>query len=357
MIDRPTLTAPLPADSSTLSGRIVVTGGTGFVGQAVLQQLLKRDVEIHCLVRSNASVAKLPQSLLNPEQSRINWHVGELTDTQFLREHLLSGDVVVHLAAALAGNRERQQRETLSPTETLVNAAIEKGVGRLVLVSSLGVYGLQHVPRGGIVDESSPLDASPQHRDPYTAAKIQQEQLVWEAHLASQLPVVVVRPGVIYGTGRPLISSRMGLRVGPLLLNLSNQRRLPYVHVDNCAAGIVQAACVSGIDGEAFNLIDDDFPTSQELLAQLRRAGAGIRSVSLPDRIVPWLAAASETCSFLTAGRIPPVLTRYKADALWKPVSYSNTKARHKLNWLSQISTEAGLQSTISSICGNFETN
>jgi nucleoside-diphosphate-sugar epimerase len=49
----------------------------------------------------------------------------------------------------------------------------------------------------------------------------------------------------------------------------------------------------------------------------------------------------------LTKGRIPPVLTRYKSSAIWKPLRYSNAKAKNKLNWQPKISIEEGLQRTI----------
>src|SRR5690606_22540262 len=114
----------------------------------------------------------------------------------------------------------------------------EQKVGRFVLVSSMGVYGAQGVQQWGTLDESTPVDPYPERRDPYTCSKLEQEAVAKKLSEQLGVPLVIVRPGVIYGPGRSLITSRVGLTLGPLLIRMGGEQPLPYTHVENCAAGL-----------------------------------------------------------------------------------------------------------------------
>ena len=94
------------------------------------------------------------------------------------------------------------------PTRVLVYAAAERGVRRFVLVSSLGVYGTQHFPSGPCSTSGARSIAQPHLRDPYTYSKVAQEAVCWDVHRDGGLPLVVIRPGVLFGPGRPLVTGR-----------------------------------------------------------------------------------------------------------------------------------------------------
>ena len=79
---------------------------------------------------------------------------------------------------------------------------------RTVLVSSFSVYGAGDLPRGGVVDENTPLESRPEKRDLYGQCKLRQEQLFWEYHRQKRLPLTVLRPGVIYGPRGSALSAR-----------------------------------------------------------------------------------------------------------------------------------------------------
>jgi nucleoside-diphosphate-sugar epimerase len=256
-------------------------------------------------------------------------------------------DVVYHLAAALGGTCSTLVLNTVVPTRVLVESAAAMQVGRFVLVSSMGVYGTHSLRTGAALDESTPVDVHPELRDPYTLSKIRQEAVAWQAREQLGLPLVVVRPGVIYGPGRSLLTSRVGLSIGSLLLQMGGSQTLPYTYVDNCAEAIRQAGIVPGIEGEVFNVVDNDLPTGRKILKVLRHHGQRIRLIWIPRPAIGVLAAMYAWYSDWSQGQLPAVLSRYKSSAIWKPLRYPNAKSRNKLNWSPAISTEEGLRRTI----------
>ena len=133
------------------------------------------------------------------------------------------------------------------------------------MVSSLGVYGASALHEGSVLDEACPLDPQPHRRDPYSYSKVEAEHIAWQSHKDRALPLVVVRPGVIYGPGRGCLSSRVGLQFGNYMIRLGSQK-MPYTYVDNCAAAIERAATLPGMEGQAFNIVDDELPTGRQVL-------------------------------------------------------------------------------------------
>lgn len=325
---------------------VAVTGGTGFLGRRLVQTLSEQDVTIRCLVRPTSDVTPLLEGLPPDRRDSIEIVRGELTDRQFLDAQLPEIDVLYHLAAALHVDTASLTERTVGPTRQLIDAALEVEVGRFVLVSSIGVYGTAGLTRGCVVDESTPIEPHPERRDPYTISKLEQERIAWQALDQDRLPLVVVRPGVIYGPGRSPVTSRVGLKLGPLLLRMGGHRPLPYTYVDNCASAVMLAGLVPGTDAEAYNIVDDELPTGRMILSRMRRHGRRVRSLGIPQHAIDPLAAVCEFC-YAKRGRAGSApMTRYQAAALWSPLRYSNAKARHSLNWSPEISLEEGLMRT-----------
>jgi nucleoside-diphosphate-sugar epimerase len=122
--------------------------------------------------------------------------------------------VVYHLAASLSGATPTLFMDNVIATRKVIEVVGRSSVGRLVLVSSLAVYGTTSLASGAALDERCSLDAEPHRRDPYTYSKVAQEQVAWEAFAKGKLPLVVVRPGVIYGPGRDCLTNRVTGRPG-----------------------------------------------------------------------------------------------------------------------------------------------
>src|SRR5258708_29559604 len=121
--------------------------------------------------------------------------------------------------------------------------------------------------RGALLDETRPLEAAPQERfDAYGFGKRKQEDLVREYGAKRNIPYVILRPGYVFGPGKRELSGRVGIDTFGFFIDLGRSNLLPLTYVDNCAEAIVLAGLKPGVEGEVFNVVDDDVLTSREFL-------------------------------------------------------------------------------------------
>src|SRR5262245_2317677 len=323
--------------------RALVTGGAGFLGQSLERELLSNGTQVRCLVRSSRSAARMAG---RAEFAGVQFVQGSLSCLDAVEPAFAGCDVVFHLAAAMRGAVAGMFADNVVATRKLIAVVSRAAVRRFVLVSSMGVYGTAHLCAGDTLDESCPLDGQPQSRDGYTFSKIAQEKIAWEAHRAGNLGLVVVRPGVLFGPGRDCLSNRVGLRLGSCLLKMGGKQRLPYAFVENAAQAIAKVGTFASIEGEAFNVVDDDLPTANELLKQYRREVNRIRVLPVPYRFVRPLSRMCVWYHRYAQGQLPAILTAYKSDAQWKPLCYSNEKAKSVVGWQPRTNFAEGLRRT-----------
>ena len=303
----------------------LVTGAGGFLGTALVERLLARgDERLRLFVRPGGKRQEL-EALARRHGAEVDFVVGSLTDPGDCAGAVAGVDTVYHLAAGTRGPAEERFLNSVTASERLLDAAVaEGGPVKMVLVSSFSVYGVATLGRGALVDERTPLEPHPERRDVYAQAKLQQERLFWEYRERHGLPLVVLRPGVIYGPGARGISERVGLRAFGLFLQLGGDNQLPLNYVDNCAEAIVVAAGHPGAVGEAYNTVDDDLPSCAEYLRAYRRSVEPLRAVRVPYR-----AAAA--------------LRPYRAAAMWGGNRFSNEKIKG-IGYREVASTQEGMR-------------
>ena len=204
-----------------------ITGGTGFLGSRVVRLLTARGIDSHCLVRSKSAAAALVNSLPPDAASRVKFVFGSLNDPEACHALAASAPIGYHIASSLSGSAAALFSANVVATRTLLRAVKASGCRRFVLVSSMSVYGTYQLAKKTVLDEGCAMDPMPQHRDPYAFSKIVQEQVCWSARTDWNLPLVVVRPGIIYGPGRDFLSARVGLKVGSLMVRMGGRSGCP----------------------------------------------------------------------------------------------------------------------------------
>ena len=320
--------------------KIVVTGATGFLGRRLVRQLLNEGQDVTCLIRASSNVEPLKEFVGSGNVDRLTFETVDLTDVERCTEILNGADILYHVAAALGGSTSTLFLHTVVPTRKLIEASLAANVKRFVLISSFGVYGTGKLKRNGILDETCPVDPQPENRDPYTFSKIVQEQVAWEAYEKQGLPLVVIRPGVIVGEERGFMSGRVGLSFGGILLRMGGRQELPYVHVENCAEGIMRAGFIPGIEGEVYNLLDDNRPRGKDVVKTLRKTGQKIRQIIIPSFLIGTFAGMYDWYAQWSNGQLPMVINRYKSSAMWKSLKYTNVKAKEQLYWIPRFKEE-----------------
>jgi nucleoside-diphosphate-sugar epimerase len=99
-----------------------------------------------------------------------------------------------------------------------------------------------------------------------------------------------------------------------------------------------------GIDGEVFNVVDDDLPSSRQFLGLYKRNVRRFRSIYLPHPVSYALAALWERYSDWSEGQLPPVFTRSSWQAYWGRTRYTNEKVKTRLGWTPRVSTSEALR-------------
>ena len=232
--------------------RVCVTGGTGFLGTALVRDLLARGVSVRVLARPSRRADRLETQ--GAEVVR-----GGLGDPDCIARAVEGADTVYHLAAKVdtPGRRPDFLETNVAGTERVLTACLRQGVGRVVYASSLAVYG--PVPNGQRIDENTPYDESPQLRDFYAQSKILADQLAVTFARETALPITILRPGIVYGPGRQLPVSLLGFSLGKTNFVFGNPNyRIPLNYVENLVDAMQVAVQSAGGQLQQFNIVDDD---------------------------------------------------------------------------------------------------
>lgn len=309
--------------------KVLVTGGTGFVGRRVVELLVEAG---HAVRRS----VRRPAVPLPGVQDSV---VGELDGATRWAETDLEVDVVIHLAARAHVIRETAvdpdrafQDVNVRGTQALASAAARARVSRFILVSSAGVYGFAEADAPPF-DETSPVAP----HSPYATSKWMAEQALQKISMETGLPVVSIRPPLVYGPGNggnmlrllELIDRNLPLP----LASVRNRRSLVYV--DNLASAIIACALHAGPLSPLYVVRDGHDLSTPELIAGLSRRFA-------PPRRGPWPFPES-----LLRGMTALLGLRRSAEAMLASLCVRDDLIRSQLGWRPPVSVEVGLGNTV----------
>ena len=328
---------------------ILVTGAAGFIGVSVVRNLVDHGFRrVRCLVRPSSDLRRLRAALgESPGAVHVQLMTGNLLSQADAHAASQGVQVVFHLAAG-TGSKSFPDAflNSVVTTRNLLEAVCREGcLKRFVNVSSFAVYTNASNGQRGLLDESSQVEPRPQSRaEAYCYAKVRQDELVTDYGKRCGLPFVIVRPGVVYGPDKHTITGRVGIDTFGVFLHLGGSNPIPFTYVDNCAAAIVLAGLRPGVEGEVFNIVDDDLPTSRQLLRAYKRHVRPFHSVYLPKVASYLFCLLWEKYSAWSQQQLPPVFTRREWRATWRRTAYSNEKLKRRLGWKPQVATQEGLR-------------
>jgi len=322
------------------SDRILITGSNGFIGTKVVEILLEYGLaNLRCFVRPSSRLDRLNRTLARfPAAKHVEVISGDLLSRDDCTRAADGVSVVYHLAAGFDKSFAGAFMNSALATRNLVEAFLERGQPkRFVNVSSFAVYSNLTLKRGALLDESSPLEDAPQDRyDAYAFGKLKQEELIQSYGRTRDLPYVILRPGTVFGPGKKDLTGRIGIDTFGFFVHVGGSNQLPLTFVDNCAEAIVLAGLVPGVDGEIFNVVDDELLTSTQFLRSYKTVRP-IFSVRLPYFIAAAMCSAWANYSKRSKGQLPPAFNRRRCAAEWKGNRYSNRKLHEKLGWKPRV--------------------
>jgi nucleoside-diphosphate-sugar epimerase len=140
------------------------------------------------------------------------------------------------------------------------------------------------------------------------------------------------------------MTGRVGIDTFGVFLHLGGSNNLPSTYVDNCAEAIVLAGLKAGIDGEVFNIVDDDLPSSRQFLRLYKRNVRQFKSLYVPHCVSYAICYLWERYSIWSEGQLRRSFSRKRWHAIWKKTRYSNAKLKTKLGWSPKVPMVEGLK-------------
>lgn len=317
--------------------RMLVTGASGMVGRHVVRRAIKAGYAVRALVQNGHQPTPI-----NGLGCEIVY--GDLTKTATVPPLLVGMDVVVNTAGKVGdwGPMHEYKAINQDAVETLLEAArqLPRPLDRFVHISSLGIYRWgDHYGE----DETTPPDYA--GYDGYTTTKAQAE-LVCQRYIDEHgLPVVMIRPGFMYGEGDRHVLPRVveTLRNRTMMMIGEGKKVLDNLYVGNCADAVMLAVENPVAIGQIYNIRDERLVDRNEYIGAVCEAIGAHQ----PRRVPCWLAKNAIKPLAFIARRIgkksPPLVTkpRYKFMAL--NLEYSIEKAKLDLGYSPKVDFTEGI--------------
>ena len=316
--------------------KALVTGGGGFVGGAIVRQLVQRGDAVTSVSRGHYPAL---------EALGVTHRSLDLADTAGLVRAMEGCEVVFHCAAkaGIAMGCEPFQHANVTGTQSVLDAARRSGVKKLIFTSSPSVAfdGSDHRRA------SNDLPYAPRFLAPYPASKAQAERLVLAAN-DSALATVALRPHLVFGAGDPHLVPRLiaRARAGQLAIVGRGDNEVSLCHVTNAASAHLAAADRLEPDaahaGKAYFIAQTRSVRLWDWIAELLRE----LNAPLPRRRIPLPLAylAGIWLENFTRSELEPRMSRFLALQLASSHSYDMEPARRDFGYAEQVSMEEATQ-------------
>lgn len=316
--------------------RILVTGGTGFTGTALVKRLLHEGHSVVALDYKPGLEAEALRTL------GAEVRIGSVTDRDAVDRAMTGVELVYHLAAAfreLDVPQRHYDEVNVGGTRIVLEAAVRHGARRFVYCSTCGVHGNIDRPPA---DETAPI----QPADYYQRTKYQAEPIVKEFH-ARGLPSVILRPAAIYGPGDPERFFLIFKRVAKGWFPMVGSGRTFYhpLYIDNLVDAFLRVMTPGVGDGREYLIADEHYYPIIDIVRAVGRA----LEIDVKIRRVPvWpVLVAGHVCEAVCKplGIAPPIFPR-RVDWYRQNRAFDIGRAKREIGYAPAVELDEGLRRT-----------
>jgi len=318
-----------------------ITGATGFVGGHLAEACAGRGHKVRTIARASSDTALL---------DRIGAEIisGDILDAHTVRKAVDGADVIIHCAGKVGDHGPVDEYRTVNveALRVILEACKGKPLTRFVHMSSLGVYEARH--HHG-TDESDPLPAT--HLDGYSQTKVEADRLALEYQRKHGVPVVVLRPGFVYGPRDRTVLPKLIKRMtnGKVHYLGGDRRALNTIYIGNLIDAVFLAIEKPTAVGQVYNLTDGE-DVSKRRFFEAVADGMGLpRSKQILPR---WLAAIvvrvlERQMRRAVARDKNPLLTPAQFKFLLLNLDFSIEKAKRELGYHPRFTFDEGMRETL----------
>ena len=312
--------------------RVLVTGATGFTGGHLCRRLARDGYPVRALVRDCASEPELRREGIEPV-------LGDLRDPRFLERAVEGVTVVYHIAALFRQenvSRKEMWETNVQGTRNMLDAAIKAGVRRFVHCSTVGVHGdIKNPP----ANERAPYGPG----DHYQESKTEGERVVLSYGAEGRLPIVIFRPGGIYGP--------RDLRFLKLFKAIKNKRFImlgsgevlyQLIYIDDLIEGILLCGTKQNAIGNVYILTGKE-PTTLNHVVHVIAEVVGVHPTRLRFPVTPVYVAGLACELICKPFGINPPLYRRRVDFFRKTRSFDISKAKTELGFNPNVDLATGI--------------
>jgi len=317
--------------------RIIVTGATGFIGRNLAESFNKEGIDVVATGRNQGVGQKL-------KRDKVYFAPADIKNTAQVEQAFLTADFVVHCAAKAGdwGKYKEFYETNVIGTKNVINACIQKGIKRIIFISSPSVY-FNGENRFDILED----DPVPEKQFSYGKTK-----LISESELLSikniGLKAIILRPRAVYGKYDNIII--------PRILKLSEKKRFPLINNGQALTDITYIenlidavrACFSAPDSawnEIYNISNGDPIRIKDWFSQvLLIFDRPFKPKNMPESIAKKVAVLMEVLSLFPSANKQPALTRFSVGYMARTMTMSIEKARQLLGYSPKVGNREGFE-------------
>lgn len=316
--------------------KVLVTGGTGFIGGNLIKRLIKDGYEVRALVLAD-DPGKEELGKLGSEIA-----IGDLRDLDSLRKATKGVEKVFNCAAVVTDWAPKSLFDdvNIKGMENILQASVENKVSRFIDVSTNDVFG---VVEDVVIDETFPLK---EWNEPYADTKIEAEKIAWKYYREFNLPVTMVYPCWAYGPGdKTFIPLTADAIIKHQMMFWRKDVIVWPSYVDNIADLLLLISEKDEAVGNGYLVHDGESTTFQEFCKMIADTlGEKAPSLTIPYWSAIFLAKLMELIWRVFRIKSRPLLTTYTVKNLGSRMNFSIEKAKRELGWSPPISFAEGFK-------------